>query len=163
MANDTIVSINSVNSLPTRALNLDPLLSNAFKLVFAKLPNTSLFMQSFDLPGMSIAPVLQQNKYSNIKQIGEKITYLPLDLSFLVNATMDNYKEIVAWMDRITVSDKQQDEIDTATLLINDSITVNFYNIWPTTIGELKFVSNPIDSPYLTCNVGFAYDYWKFA
>lgn len=163
MITNTIVSINGVKALPTRPLNLDPLLSNAYKLVFAKVPNAALFTQDFNLPGLSIAPVVQANRFPDIKQIGEKITYSPFTMNFLVNAGLENYTEIVKWMKRITNNGTQKDETDTATLVINENLTVVFHNVWPSSIGDLQFVSNPSDAPHMNCSAVFEYDYWEFA
>ncbi len=157
-----IVSLNGVKALPTRALNLDPILSNAFQLVFAKVPNAAVFMQDFNLPGLSIAPVIQSSRFPDVKQMGEKLVYEPLTMDFLVDAQLVNYKEIAAWMKRITVTDKQRDEVDTATLIVNGTQQVLFHNVWPSSLGMLNFTMNPTDAPTITCSVAFEYDYWEF-
>ena len=164
MTPDQIVSLSGIKTTP-RNLNLDPLLANAFKLVFAKAPNMSLFMQNFDLPGLSISYASQPSRYLNLKQIGEKISYSPFQVTFLVNASLENYKEIVNWMKRITVNNNnnQRDEFDTATLIVNDNTTVIFHNVWPSQVGNLEFLTNASDAPHMSCTATFEYDYWEFA
>lgn len=146
----------------TDPLNIDPLLVTAFKLILPKLPSVTMFMQTVSLPGLSVKRVTQDTRFVSVAQIGEKINYSPLTVNFLVQGNLNNYREIEAWVRRMTVEGSHVDEVDNIVLSINDQDTVRFYNCWPSTLGNLDFEANPTDAKYHHCSVTFEYDYWEF-
>lgn len=146
----------------TDPLNFDPLLVTAFRLMIPKLPSVAMFMQTISLPGLNVKRVTQDTRFVDIAQIGEKINYSPFSVEFLVQNNLNNYREIEAWMRRMTVGGAHVDEVDNIVLSINSVDTVRFYNCWPSELGDLNFAANPTDAEYHRCTVTFEYDYWEF-
>lgn len=146
----------------TDPLNIDPLLVTAFKLILPKLPSVAMFMQTVALPGLNVKRVTQDTRFVDIAQIGEKVNYKPFTVNFLVQNNLNNYREIEAWIRRMTVEGSHVDEVDNIILEINGIDAVRFYNCWPSTLGDLAFEANPFEAKYHHCTVTFEYDYWEF-
>jgi hypothetical protein len=119
-------------------------------------------MQTVNLPGLNVKRVTQDTRFADIAQIGEKIKYSPFEVKFLVQRNLENYREIEAWIRRMTVDGANVDEVDNIVLSINEQDTVRFYNCWPSELGDLNFEANPIEAKYHNCTVTFEYDYWEF-
>ena len=63
-----------------------------------KLPLVEFFIQSANLPGISLGNATQTTPLYDIPIPGDKISYSPLDLSFIVDENLNNYKEIHDWL-----------------------------------------------------------------
>ena len=142
--------------------SFDGLASIRFKCKFDRIPNTIFFLQEWDIPGISMEPIVQPTPLLDLDQIGEKITYEPFTLTFLVDANMKNYKEIHDWMKLNSVGDHHQDVHSDAIIIINDSKTMRFVDCWPIRLGGLKFRTNATEMEYITCTVTFHYDWYDF-
>ena len=116
---------------------------------------------------------------------GDKMTFGDLNLKFLVNEDLDNYYEIYKWLKGLTNPKHQKgfreylatvdekgrpDEYDKtmsdARLLIlnsnyNSISTVNFFNIFPTSLTTLTFDASNTDINYLTADVNFKYTLYE--
>ena len=108
-----------------------------------------------------------------------------LNLRFLVNEDMDNYFEIYKWLKGLTnpkvqsdfakyiatVDEKGRDSqymktMSDARLLVlnsnyNSIATVNFYNIFPTSLTTLEFDASATDINYFTAEVNFRYTIYE--
>ena len=63
-----------------------------------KLPLVEFFVQSANIPGINLGSATQTNPLYDIPLPGDKITYASLDMSFLVDENLNNYKEIHDWI-----------------------------------------------------------------
>ena len=63
-----------------------------------KLPLVEFFVQSANIPGINLGSATQTNPLYDIPLPGDKITYAALDMSFLVDENLNNYKEIHDWI-----------------------------------------------------------------
>jgi len=116
---------------------------------------------------------------------GDKMTFGDLNLRFLVNEDMDNYFDISNWLTGLN-NPKEQATLDkyTATveekgsssqfmktmsdarLLVlnsnyNSIATINFYNIFPTSLTRLEFDASATDINYFTAEVNFRYTIYE--
>lgn len=143
-------------------VSYDGLPSTAFRVLMDKLPNTVFFIQKLSIPGVSIAPITYNTRVLDIDQIGEKPTYLPLVLTFLIDKDLKNFKEIYDWMMRIVVGQNQKDEEGDLILIINDRKTIRFTDCWPFDLTGMEFAANATQMEYLTASVSLHYDWFEF-
>ena len=69
-----------------------------FRFKCTKLPTVEFFVQSANIPGIRLGSATQPNPLYDIPLPGDKITYASLDMSFLVDENLNNYKEIHDWI-----------------------------------------------------------------
>jgi hypothetical protein len=69
-----------------------------FRFKCTKLPTVEFFVQSANIPGISLGSATQPTPLVDIPIPGDKITYASLDMSFLVDENLNNYKEIHDWI-----------------------------------------------------------------
>ena len=63
-----------------------------------KLPEVEFTCQTANIPGISLGSGVQPTPLVDIPIPGEKISYQSLDISFLVDENLNNYKEIHDWL-----------------------------------------------------------------
>ena len=56
-----------------------------FRFKMTKLPNVEFFVQSANIPGITLGEVTIPTPLKDISMPGDKITYASLDVSFLVD------------------------------------------------------------------------------
>ena len=69
-----------------------------FRFKMTKLPNVEFFVQTANIPGITLGEVTMPTPLKEISIPGDKITYASLDVSFLVDENLNNYKEIHDWI-----------------------------------------------------------------
>ena len=156
-----------------------------FKFIIGRTPNVDYFCQSASIPEVSIGARDIQTPVKDYTIPGDKMTYGDLQLKFLVNEDLDNYYEIYKWLKGLTnpkhqkgfreylatVAEKGRPEeydktMSDARLLIlnsnyNSISTVNFFNIFPTSLTTLEFDASATDINYFTANVNFKYTLYE--
>tara|TARA_B100001093_G_scaffold240754_1_gene230507 strand:- start:60 stop:584 length:525 start_codon:yes stop_codon:yes gene_type:complete len=63
-----------------------------------KLPNVEFFVQTANIPGISLGSTSFETPLKDIAGVGDKVSYQTLDVSFLVDENLNNYKEIHDWI-----------------------------------------------------------------
>ena len=63
-----------------------------------KLPNVEFFVQTANIPGITLGSTSFETPLKDIAGVGDKVTYQTLDISFLVDENLNNYKEIHDWI-----------------------------------------------------------------
>ena len=156
-----------------------------FKFIIGRTPNVDFFCQSAAIPQVEIGVREITTPVKEYSLPGDKMTFGDLNLRFLVNEDLDNYYEIYKWLKGLTNPKHQKnfatylasvdekgrpDEFDKmmsdARLLIlnsnyNTISTINFYNIFPTSLTTLEFDSSATDINYLTADVNFKYTLYE--
>ena len=69
-----------------------------FRFKMTKLPNVEFFIQSANIPGISLGETSMPTPLKDISMPGDKLTYQTLEVSFLVDENLNNYKEIHDWI-----------------------------------------------------------------
>jgi hypothetical protein len=69
-----------------------------FRFKIAKLPQVEFFIQTVNLPGISIDEAKVTTPLYDYPVPGDEITYQGLDISFLVDENLNNYKELHDWL-----------------------------------------------------------------
>jgi hypothetical protein len=164
--------------------NITPLSPNGFMFNISKLSSISFFCQSVMIPGVTLGAPEFVNPFSTQPIPGEILTYDQLNVQFLVDSNMDNYRAIYNWIvalgfpqsydqyitfkgdDNVNYSELAKNYSD-ATLHIlagNNQISqsIQFFDMFPIGIDSLQFASTNTDVQYLVGNATFRYGYYKF-
>lgn len=142
--------------------NKNPLaISDGFRMVFHKAPNTSYFCQNVSLPSVTANEATITRPRMDVYVPGDKLVFEPLQITMLVAENMENYIEIYDWMLKDT------NEVDDITLFVlssknNVNRKITFVNAFPTSIGSISFNVQDADISYAQVDVTFRYDYFSF-
>ena len=69
-----------------------------FRFKCTKLPEVEFTCQSANIPGISLGSASQPTPLVDVPIPGDKINYQSLDITFLVDENLNNYKEIHDWL-----------------------------------------------------------------
>ena len=69
-----------------------------FRFKCTKLPEVEFTCQTANIPGISLGSATQPTPLVDVPLPGDKINYQSLDISFLVDENLNNYKEIHDWI-----------------------------------------------------------------
>lgn len=166
-----------------------------FDLNIDRLPNTTFFTQSVNIPGITLphAANVQGTPFTNIPWQGDRVTFDDLVVEFAVDENLRNWYEIFKWMTGIgftqnlnqykdlkTGQDKNLDGekrkhlpaapkighiYGQATIIVRSShqnaiLQINFKDIHPVGLSEIKFDSTADNVTELKCAATFKYDYY---
>ena len=91
-----MTTTNSYSRQPTAQDYASP---TQFKFNILKLPKVEYFCTAVNIPGITLggAPV-QQTPFKDIPLPGDKLTYEPLSMTFIVDENLENFQEIHGWL-----------------------------------------------------------------
>ena len=87
------------NSLTRQPTKLDYASPTQFKFSILKLPKVEYFCTAVNIPGIELSSGGQQG--TTLKDIplpGNKLTYEPLQMRFIVDENLENFQEIHGWL-----------------------------------------------------------------
>lgn len=154
--------------MTTLTQNKNPLaVSDGFRMVFNKAPNTSYFCQNFIMPGLTVSETVVPRPQEDAYFPGDKLIYEPLTVTMLVAENMENFVEIYEWLQRSVKENNTRDIFDDIIVYIlssknNINREVTFKNAFPTNIGSISFNVQDTDITYAQVDVTFRYDYYTF-
>ena len=90
-----MTTTNVIDRTPSKLDYASPI---QFRFKMTKLPNVEFFVQTANIPGITLGEVTMPTPLKEISIPGDKITYASLDVSFLVDENLNNYKEIHDWI-----------------------------------------------------------------
>ena len=85
----------SYNRQPTK---LDYASPTQFKFQIQKLPKVEYFTTACNIPGISLNATVQPTPLADIPLPGDTLTFSDLEITFLVDENLENYREIHGWM-----------------------------------------------------------------
>lgn len=166
--------------------NINPLQSNGFMFTINKLPSISFFCQEANLPGLDLPKADFTSPLVNSGNPGDKLFFADLNITFLVDEKMTNYKAIAEWMmalgfpqsyDQYTsfIADRT-DALNTneARAAVSDGVlqimdssnnvvqTITFIDMFPTSLSSLQLQTTSGDTNYLAGQASFVYTLYKF-
>lgn len=151
-------------SLTTNKNFLSP---NAFRLSIdsQQFANVEYFCINSPLPSVSATEVPTPFRNRQGSTPGEKATFSPLDIRYMVSENMENYIELFNWLIDNAQSNTIQ-EYDIILNILNSSNNVNrqirFVNAYPTMLGPIDFHTQNTDVEYIIGDVSFAYSHFEF-
>ena len=69
-----------------------------FKFQLQKLPRVEYFTTACNIPGISLSTALQPTPLKDIPLPGDTVEFNDLEITFLVDENLENYREIHGWM-----------------------------------------------------------------
>jgi len=167
----------AIDNQPSNKSYLSPL---GFRFVLNRTPNTNYFVQNVRLPTLSLGQFDLEDPFVKLPTPGTKLSYEPLDITFMVDEDMSNYLEIYDWLSGLgfpesydqysnfvgknssTSTTNSASEFSDGTLLIlsshqNVNIKVVFRDMFPISLTDLSFDSTLTDVEYLKATVTFRY------
>ena len=89
----------TTNSLSRQPTKLDYASPTQFKFSIIKLPKVEYFCTAVNIPGISLGgTMVQPTPLKDIPIPGEKLTYEPLRMTFMVDENLENFQEIHGWL-----------------------------------------------------------------
>jgi hypothetical protein len=153
-----------------------------FKFTLAKEPKVTFFCNSTRIPEINLEVVQQPSYLKDIDVPGDKLTFDPLTLNFIVQENLANYIEIYNWMFGIghpqsldsykTIARSSPNNSNRvniysdATLFIlsnkqNPIAKVTFVDVYPTALSPLQYDASVTDVTPITTDVTLNYSYYK--
>ena len=86
------------NSLLRQPTKLDYASPTQFKFSILKLPKVEYFCTSVNIPGITLGNLSQATPLKDVPIPGDKLTYEPLQMTFLVDENLENFQEIHGWL-----------------------------------------------------------------
>ena len=146
-----------MTSLTEQPKNINPLADVQFRFDVAAIPKTSFFVQTVNLPGITLeGAVMATPHLQNFTRHTGIITYETLNVTFMVDEYLKNWQEIYEWM----IGDEDKYTSAVLTILsssMNPTMEVHFKDIFPTSLSEISFDSTTTDPVYQTGTISFNY------
>ena len=149
--------------------NPNLLLSTGFRFLLTRTPNITYFCQAVNVPDISLGEMEQPTRFISIKHPGNTFTYSDLEISFLVDENMENWREIHNWMrslknveDYTEFEDNPTHHYSDARLMILNSamkpnLEIAFKDIFPKSLGGINFTSDTTDTSEVIATATFAF------
>ena len=90
-----MTTTNANNRQPTK---LDYASPTQFRFSIIKLPKVEYFCTAANIPGIALGQANQPTPLKDIPIPGDKLDYDNLNISFLVDENLENYREIHGWL-----------------------------------------------------------------
>jgi hypothetical protein len=160
------------------ALNRNPQNTNflqptKFLLTFNRVGALQYFCQSVNLPGISLDDAERPTPFVNLYSPGTKLTYNPLNVTFIVDEDLITWQNLQQWLNSIASPEgfqgrngKPSDNFSDATLTIltnlnNSNLRIQYYNVFPTSISDIDFDTKLSADDIITASASFRYDYYE--
>ena len=144
-------------SLAEQPKNINPLADVQFKFEVGALPKTSFFVQTCNLPGITLdAQLVATPQLQNFSRHTGIITYEALDVTFMIDEYLKNWQEIYEWM----IGEENKYTSAVLTILsssMNPTMEIHFKEIFPTTLSAIPFDSTTTDPVYQVATISFNY------
>ena len=164
-----------MTALTTQPTNLSFLSPLGFKLQIKRAPHLNFFVQSVNLPSVTLGTADVETPFTKVPFPGTKLTFGNLQVTFKVDEDMLNYMELYNWLLELGFPDNfaQYQSLAGAQLTsgegvfsdislsilssaMNPNIDIQFIDCFPVDLSELSFDSTAADVEYLTATVTFA-------
>lgn len=157
------------NTEPTNKNFLSPL---GFKFSIKKTPNVNFFVQSVNLPSITVGSTAIPSPFIRVPVTGDHLQFGDLTLTFKVDEDMTNYIEIFNWIkaigkpDNFAQYDPQQQYSDATLTVLSSNYRVKqeiqFYDIFPVDLGGFTFMSTAGDVDYIETIATFRFRNFDF-
>lgn len=149
----------------------------SFTISVDRMPNVEFFTQGISIPGVSGSPIAMATPLRTMYQPQDQLNYDDLTIQFIVDEQMNNYKEVLRWMEGLGApeSTKQYADYDkgNATLASDISVVITnshknpnikftFKEAFPVALGGIELNVNTQDIAYATCDVTMRYESFIF-
>jgi hypothetical protein len=192
MADNIDVNINVVDSNWTQSVeqNTNYIAPSQFLFTMSAVKNVSYFCQTANIPAVNLGQAPMSTRVNDIAVPGDKVTFGELIITFLVDESMTNYKELFQWIKKIGTAEDSEDymryireqaykhptasytkptpmapTMTDATLSIlssSNNVTneIKFYNLFPVSLEGLQFDTTDTAYTYLTASASFKFSHY---
>jgi len=146
-----------------------------FTISIERLPHVEFFTQKASVPSLSATAITMGAPTNPFYEVQQQMSYGDLDLTFIVDENMNNYQEVLLWMEGISGVESTN---QTKSLLAgsgfksdiiltitnshkNPHVQFTFQDCFPTSLGAISLDVNVTDVAYATCNVTMRYNLFK--
>lgn len=161
-----------------------------FRLSIEKIPNVTFFTQECPIPEISMGAINIGTPVQDFHIPGDKIEYDDMEITFIVDENLSNYKELQHWIyglghpesldqfktfnetekkrlyGNTAVNGQSQLSSDGVLSILtnnnNHNLDIYFIDMFPTAISSLRFETTADETQYITCTARFKYSYFKF-
>ena len=88
-------TINAIQRQPTELDYADP---TKFKFSITKLPKVEFFTTQASVPGVTLGEAVFPTPFKEIPTRGDQLTFDNLEITFIVDEKLENYKELHQWL-----------------------------------------------------------------
>lgn len=152
---------------------------SSFQLTFPRFPNVQFYGQGVTIPEVSLPAAHTENPFVRLPFAGDKMAYAPFRTTFICDDNMENYEEILKWIQSIGFHTSNDDftnypEKNLGQLLGEQDITMTilssknnpvcdfvFHDAIPVGLSAPEMTTTNNDIQYLYCTAVFEYSYFK--
>ena len=69
-----------------------------WRLAFNRLPKTTWFCTAANIPGITLGEAMYPTPMVDINLTGDKLTFETLNITFIVDEELQNYRELWNWL-----------------------------------------------------------------
>jgi hypothetical protein len=160
-------------------INKSFLSDNKFEFAIQRLPNLTFFVQSINLPGITLLSTTVNNPFVATPVPGNQLIFGQLTAGIIVDENLEGWNEIYNWITQLgnpetkdklgnlTKTPGRNNSITSdATLIIktnanNPNKLITFKDLFPVEIGEIQFTSVGGTHEFTTTSVTFGYSYYE--
>lgn len=169
--------MSAIDKTPINKNFLSPL---NFTFVLKRSPNLNFFVQSVNIPSLSLGSFMAPSPLLNIPYSGDHIEYSDLSVEFKIDEDFQNYMEIFDWVKSLGYPETQEDYKKLAektkasgetlkseiSLIINDAIKnpnyeITFTDCFPIYLSDVQFQTTDDNVNYVSARVIFKYTYFN--
>ena len=88
----------TINALARQPTELDYADPTKFKFSITKLPKVEFFTTTANIPGISLGEAIFPTPFKQIPIQGDDLTFDNLEITFLVDEKLENYRELHQWL-----------------------------------------------------------------
>lgn len=144
-----------------------------FRFNVKRLPNISFFVQSINVPGVSMNPDETPTPFTTMFRLGDRLLYDDLTLTIRSDENLEAFIEIHSWMVAGTkaggftayenVKDSDDGLYSDGTLMVlnskkNSNKMFTFRDMFPTLLTSIAMDTTATDISYATFDVTFKYN-----
>lgn len=143
-------------------LTFDALPNNKFSLIIPSLPNVAFFLQTFQLPAVTVNEVNVATRFVDYNEIGEKLNFQPFQLEFLVDKYSRNWISVLNWMKEMTVNGSTVGKSEDIVLMVGGQEFIRFVGAWPTSLSGFNLVTTETGLVYVKASLTINYDFFDY-
>ena len=169
-------------SWPNQISNRNFLSGIGFKFNLAKYPKVDFFCNTARIPEITLETAVENTYLKNIDIPGERLTFGDLNIQFLVDENMENYRTIHDWLyglgfpettqqfrtlttDDDGIRDMKEQYADGTLRILNSNFNevakVKFLDLFPVSLSSLDFDATQTDVNYFTAQATFKYTVYQ--
>ena len=148
---------------------------NQWRINFDRLPLTTWFCTNANIPGITLGEAQYPTPMSDIPISGDKLTFDTLNIQFLVDEELKNYREMWEWLVGLGFPKQHSQFSDVLSesklntvlpgasrMTYSNKVEVHFRDIFPTSLSGIDLTTDTSDVEYIRVDASFRYLYYEF-